>query len=114
MQIVYFPSSRDEFLFRIGHYVPENYRQVKEENNNPFNHASEYEKKRKLKTSERLWCSFRSEHLEFSELFGGDLDLMMMYSEEKQPVTKQMSADLWNKVADEGWKIKQSQKLSLT
>ena len=111
---MYFPSGKNEFLFRIGHYAPEYYRQVKQENDDPFNYASDEEKKEKLKLSERLWCSFRSEHLEFDNLFDGNLDLMLLYSEETKPVTKQMSNALWIKVANDGWKVKWPEILSPT
>jgi len=114
IQTVYFPGGKDEFLFRIGHYVPEKYTEVKQENENPYNYASDEEKEKKLKLSERLWCSFRSEHLEFDNLFDGNLDLMLLYSEETKPVTKQMSNALWIKVVNEGWKVKHPKILSPT
>lgn len=114
IQLVYFPSGKAEFLFRVGHYIPEYYEKVKKENDNPLNHDSEGEKKKKLKASQRVWCSFRSKHLEFDELFGGNLDLMLVYSEETEPVTKKMSSVLWDKVSNEGWKIKRAQILSPT
>jgi len=114
IQLVYFPRGKDEFLFRVGHYVPEYYEEVKKENDSPFNYASEEEKKERLKLSERVWCSFRSDHLEFDNLFDGNLNLMLLYSEETKPVTKQMSNTLWIKVANEGWKVKRPKILSLT
>jgi len=114
VQLVFFPSGKNEFLFRIGHYVPEHYSEVKQENENTFNYASEEEKKEKLKLSERLWCSFRSEHLEFDNLFDRNLDLMLLFSKETKPVTKQISGALWDKVFNEGWKVKRAQILSLT
>jgi len=100
-------SSRG-FVFRIGHYVPEKYMEVKQENDNPFNYDSEEEKKKKLRTSQRLWCSFRSYHLE------DDLDLKWSYDGVVKPVNMPISNSLWIKVANEGWKVVPTKILSLT
>jgi len=100
-------SSRG-FVIRIGHYVPEHYEEVKKSNDNPFNYASEEDKKKRLRTSQRRWCSFRSDHLE------DDIGLRYRYDGITKPVTKQISAELWNEVIEEGWKVIPTKILSLT
>lgn len=92
-------SSRG-FVVRIGHYSPEQYRKTKKQNDNSYNYASEEKKKKKLKTSERLWHSFRSDHLE------DDLDLKCRYDGVVKPVSVPFSNSLWYKVVNEGWKVR--------
>ena len=98
-EIVKVSGSSKGFIIRIGHYSPEQYREVKKENDNPFNYASEKEKKEKLRTSQRVWHSFRSDHLE------DDLDLKWSYDGVMKPVNMPISNVLWNKVIHEGWKV---------
>ena len=94
-------GGRHKAVFRVGHYDSERYEQVKKNNEHPLNHASDDEKKMRLRTSQRRWCSFRSDHLEFGEL--GER-YMWRYDMVAKPVTMPITAELWNMVIEEGWR----------
>jgi len=95
-----------DFIFRIGHYDPKQYKEAKKRNDDPLNREEEDVKKKRLRTAQRRWCSFRSDHLEFGNLFGGDLDREMNYElTHTEPVTKPINEELWNRVVEEGWKV---------
>jgi len=58
----------------------------------------EEDEKRRLRTSQRRWCSFRSDHLE------DDLNLMWSYGRIAKPITMPITAGLWNVIIEEGWR----------
>ena len=98
---------RNNFIFRIGHYDSEQYNEGKKRYDDPFNYEEEDVKKGRLRTSQRRWCSFRSDHLEFGNLFGDDLEREMRYElTHTDPVTKSINEKLWNRVMEEGWKVR--------
>lgn len=96
------------FVFRIGHYSPEKYMEVKKQNENPFNYASKEEKEKKLRTSQRIWHSFRTYRRE------DDLDLSYNYDGVIKPVNIPFSKSMWIRIANEGWKVRWPKILSLT
>ncbi len=63
-------GGRENVVFRIGHYDSTSYAKTKKENDEPYNFQTDETKKKKLRTSQRRWCSFRSEILEQSKFFG--------------------------------------------
>jgi len=117
VQVVYLTGKRKDpkkrgiwshdFIFRIGHYDPGQYKEGKKRYDYPYNYEEEDVKKRRLRTSQRRWCSFRSDHLEFGNLFGGDLEREMDYEmTHTEPATRSINEELWNRVREEGWKVR--------
>jgi len=84
----------DKAVIRIGHYDSVGYFEAKKENASVFNNDSEEDKDRKLRSSQRRWCSFRSDVLD--DYVG--LDVI------DQTVTKPISAKVWNRVVEVGWR----------
>jgi len=84
---------RSKAVIRIGHYDSGGYFEAKKENANVFNDDSEEDKDRKLRTSQRRWCSFRS----------FVLDDYIGFSLIEKNITKPVSAEVWNRVLEVGW-----------
>ncbi len=82
-------------VIRIGHYANFNYRKTKKENEKPFNYDSDEVKKQKLKTSQRHWCSFRSEVLD---------DYKGLVTPPSKTITEAISPEVWNEVIKVGWR----------
>ncbi len=90
-------GSYDNSVFRIGHYDSASYEKTKKENNKIDNFQTDETKKQKLRTSQRRWCSFRSEIL-LQEKFWD-------YDRVSKTTTLPFYDDLWEQVFDEGWKM---------
>ena len=90
-------------VFRIGHYDSELYKKTKKENNEFFNFQSEETKKQKLRTSQRRWCSFRSEIL--SDIKFRAYDFI------SQTMNLPLYDDVWDEVYNDGWQMIQKKKL---
>jgi len=86
----------DKAVIRIGHYANFSYRKTKKDNENPFNYDSNEEKKQKLRTSQKHWCSFRSEVLD-------DWLRLRLVGTPIKSITRPISSEVWNEVARIGW-----------
>jgi len=89
---------RDDAVIRIGHYDSDGYFEARKENASVFNDDSEEAKDRNLRTSQRRWCSFRSEVLD-DYMFERALN----YGEPTKTITESINAEVWNKVIEDGW-----------
>ncbi len=87
----YFVS--DRAVIRIGHYANFSYNKTKKENKDPFNYDSDEEKRQRLRTSQRHWCSFRSEVL----------DDYMRFVRPNKTITEPINPEVWNRVLEVGW-----------
>ena len=105
VQMVFFSGKRKngkanggthQRVIRIGHYDSAGYFEAKKENASVFNDDSEEDKDRKLRSSQRRWCSFRSEVL--------DDFMWLSFNRPEKPITKPISAEVWNKVVEVGWR----------
>ena len=88
-------SVRHWAVIRIGHYSNFSYNKTKKENENPFNYDDDDEKKAKLRTSQRHWCSFRSY----------TLDDCMRFFRPYKTIAEPISAKVWNEVVRVGWDV---------
>lgn len=90
-------GGHDNAVFRIGHYDSKLYKKTKVENNKSHNFESEEIKKKKLRTSQRRWCSFRSDILEDSKF-----SKLRWIS---KTFTFPFFDDVWTEVYDNGWQM---------
>ena len=90
-------SVSDSAVIRIGHYSNFSYNKTKKENQDPLNYDDDDEKKAKLRTSQRHWCSFRSYTLDDTR----GLFFDMPYKTINEPI----SAEVWNEVIRVGWQV---------
>lgn len=96
----------DNGVFRIGHYDSNSYQKIKKENNDPYNFQTEETKKQKLRTSQRKWCSFRSEILNDRKFWG------LAASYLGKPKNLPFYDDIRDEVYENGWQmIEQNKKL---
>jgi len=105
VQMVFFSGKRKNgkpsggsihHVIRIGHYDSARYFEAKKENASGSNNDSEEDKDRNLRSSQRHWCSFRSNVLE--EFVG------LFFDKPEKPITKPVSAEVWNRVLKVGWR----------
>jgi len=88
-------SVSDKAVIRIGHYANFIYRKTKKENEKLSNYDSDEEKKTKLRTSQKHWCSFRSEVL----------DDYVGFVRPNKTITELISPEVWNEVIRIGWRV---------
>jgi len=82
-------------VIRIGHYANFSYNRTKKDNEDPFSYDSDIMKRQKLRTSQRHWCSFRSEVL----------DDYVGYVRPNKTITEPISPEVWNEVIRIGWRV---------
>jgi len=87
----------DNAVIRIGHYSSKGYDEAKKENISISNDKSEEDNDRNLRSSQRKWCSFRSEVLD-------DYAFLRVSRVIDQTVSKPISAKVWNRVIEVGWR----------
>jgi len=93
-------GSSKGFIIRIGHYSPEQYKEGKKRYDDPYNYEEEDVKKGRLRTSQRIWHSFRTSRRE------DELDLIYDYDGVIKPVNIPFSENMWIRIANEGWKVR--------
>jgi len=98
-------SNDDNGVFRIGHYDPISYAKTKKENNKPYDGQTEETKKKKLRTSQRRWCSFRSEILNERKFWGLDAHYL------DKPKNLPFYYDIQDEVYENGWQMIKQKKL---
>ncbi len=90
-------GGHDNAVFRIGHYDSLSYAKTKSDNEKHNNFETDEIKKKKLRTSQRRWCSFRSSILRDSKFRNERFtDTVKTYP---------FFDDVWEEVYDNGWQI---------
>ena len=105
IQLQYFRksrSSRIQFVIRIGHYNSKGYQDIKRKTSN-LNYSSirtEDQLKKEIRTKQRRWCTFRTEH--DSRLNHDDIRNYMLQAK-KRALSVSPSIELIDFIKRRGW-----------
>ena len=91
-------GSYDNGVFRIGHYDSTSYAKTKKENKKLDNLQTDEVKNKKLRTSQKRWCSFRSQILLFDDEFSD-------YHHLEKTITLPFYDYIQSKVLQRGWEM---------